>query len=80
MPANWRFVDTLPLFRTLLPQLGSKKAKPYKLENLHKHLGLGDINNGHRALGDVEGLEKCLRKVITKGDFTEELLKAVVNM
>ncbi len=76
IPENWRFADTLPIFRRKLRLKQPKYTRPYSLENLHKKLCEADIPDSHRAGGDVEALEACLKKVIS-GNFCKELVGEV---
>ncbi len=80
IPSNWRFADTLPIFRTLFPKAGPKASRPYSLESLHNRLFHSSIPSGHRAMGDVLALERCLRASIpTTGNFSVELIKTMLR-
>lgn len=63
LPNNWRFADSLDLFKNMLPNLGPKNTKPYGLMNLHLRLLKREYDNAHRAMGDIEALEACLHQV-----------------
>ncbi len=70
IPDNWRFADTLPMFRAIFPNAGPKNSRPYSLESLHNKFFHAPISNNHRALGDVLALESCLRHAIPTTRFT----------
>ena len=54
LPAEWRFSDTLPLARALLPQ-----RKSHKLSDLNSHFKLAQ-HKAHRAEGDAQMLRSLL--------------------
>lgn len=60
LPANWRFADSRDLFRDKYPNLGSRNTFPYSLRSLHLRFLQEEIDNHHRAAGDVLAMEKLL--------------------
>jgi len=58
LPDNWRFADSLQLFRRTHP--GFKGYHPYSLESLYKRFFDEAIPHGHRADGDINALLRLL--------------------
>lgn len=61
VPLGNRGIDTLPLSRKMLPELPS-----YRLGEIARHMGILN-ENPHRALGDLEALEKIMEKLLERG-------------
>lgn len=59
MSYHFTSIDTLPLSRSLFPDL-----KKHKLDLVAKHLGLGEFNH-HRACDDAEVLAQIFLRMIT---------------
>ncbi len=76
IPDNWRFADTLPILRQLSPSKEPKFKRPHSLENVYKREFKANppASMSHRAGGDVQLLEACLRKVIK-----EDLCKGLID-
>lgn len=74
IPDNWRFADSLCIFKSLLPREGPKS---FSLGALHNRLLREGISNQHRAAGDVEGLERCLRALFARGDFESNVVSVL---
>jgi len=53
VPENWRFANTLPMFRKLLLNLGPRRAKPYTLQALYRHFFKQDYDKAHTASRDI---------------------------
>lgn len=71
IPSNWVFVDTLPLFKQLMP-------KPHSLKSLHERLCKDVPFTGqHKAKGDVLALERCLKALFPKGNLVDNIIKAM---
>lgn len=70
VPLGNRGIDTLPLSRKMLPELPS-----YRLGEIARHMGVLN-ENPHRALGDLETLEKILLKLLERGpgNFDEGIM------
>lgn len=64
IPFSSTYIDTLPIARTLYPQL-----KNHKLDTVTKHLQLEDFNH-HRAIDDATILAKMFAKMTS--DLTEQ--------
>ncbi len=64
-------IDTLPLSRKILPELSS-----YRLAEVARHFGIVN-ENPHRAMGDLETLEKILSKLLGSdpGIFDEGIMR-----
>jgi DNA polymerase III alpha subunit (gram-positive type) len=80
IPPNWRFADSLTLFRKLLPNLGPKQAKPYRLSSLYLHFFQKEMENAHRAEHGVEALAQCLGvafKTSSREESIERIIKAL---
>ncbi len=81
IPENWRFADTLPMFRSLIPNAGPKNSKPYSLESLYHRFFKHPATGSHRAMGDVIVLESCLRAALTpspESNFSADLIKTML--
>lgn len=59
IPLNWRFSDSIPLFKKVFPNLTGQR--PYRLEKIHQHIFSSSIKDQHRAEGDIDALYKCLK-------------------
>lgn len=77
IPNNWIFVDSIPLFKSCIPK---QAQQSYSLAALHKRLLHEDIpvSEHHRASGDVNALERCLRALLP-GVFEERLVGALLG-
>ncbi|WP_053765142.1 3'-5' exonuclease [Leptospirillum ferriphilum] len=64
-------IDTLPLSRKMLPELSS-----YRLGEIAKHMGILN-ENPHRAMGDLETLEKIVSNLLGSlpGTFDEGVMR-----
>ena len=71
-PDNWKFVDTLKLARTKLPDLDN-----YKQETLQKLLGI-KVSGNHRANKDVLDLVKIYEH-LTEGMTIKDIYKMSKN-
>ena len=58
LPTQLEFMDSLPIFRKLLPGLGD-----WTLKNIHSLVAVKPRANHHRAFADVEMLSECLSKM-----------------
>jgi DNA polymerase III epsilon subunit-like protein len=68
------FVDTLPLFKTKLPNL-----KSHKLGDIYTALFKKEIENQHRAMSDVLALIECLSHPKVLGDNLESGIRNLVS-
>lgn len=66
---NFSSIDTVPICRSMLPELSK-----YKLNIVAEHLGLGDFNH-HRASDDAEMLAKIFIKLMERLKAENEDLK-----
>lgn len=64
-------IDSLPLSRKMLPELSS-----YRLGEVARHMGILN-ENPHRAMGDLETLEKIVSKLLgtSPGSFDEGVMR-----
>lgn len=75
LPVNWRYADSISLFKRHVAIPKKKGTKPYSLDSLYHHLFNEDMPIAHRAMGDVVALERCLCEVF-KGKGGEDELAA----
>lgn len=78
---NWRFGETLPLFKKHL-KMGERKHGAYKLESIYKHFFGESIDKHHRVEGDVEALYKCLLQLFgacTKTSIADNIVQALLE-
>jgi DNA polymerase III epsilon subunit-like protein len=68
-PKQWfarlDFMDSLPYFRQMCPELGR-----HKLDIVHRHFFKRAITNAHRAIGDCRALDACLN---AQGLYTHDI-------
>ncbi|WOL06677.1 hypothetical protein Cni_G15411 [Canna indica] len=62
IPADWMFVDTLPLARQLKKEDGSKLSS-YSLDALREHYKIPLVGPAHRAMADVTTLCYVLQRI-----------------
>jgi DNA polymerase III alpha subunit (gram-positive type) len=80
IPSNWRFGDTLPLFRNKLNLHAPKSMKPYALSNLYQSLCKRNIEEAHRAEGDIQALYQCLIRVFHATTEEDVMNKVIAGL
>jgi len=78
VPTNWFFADSIPLFKSILQKSGSKS---FSLAALYDRLFSAPIPKAHSACGDIDALERCLRKVLPGacGDIESRVISAILS-
>lgn len=81
IPANWLFIDTLPLARELMKSKGMKPSSSISLQSLREHYGIPLVGSAHRAMSDVNILSAILQRLthdlkILPSDLVQRSFKA----
>lgn len=63
IPDDWRFLDTLPLFRELIKSLGSELPSGASLQAMREFYGIPLVGSAHRVQSDVNSLARILQRV-----------------
>ncbi|KAF8018348.1 hypothetical protein BT93_H3286 [Corymbia citriodora subsp. variegata] len=81
IPANWLFMDTLPLAREVMESKGTEPSASVSLQSLREYYGIRLAGSAHRAMSDVKSLSAILRKLtrdlkILPSDLVQRSFKA----